>query len=65
MFFLYRYKYERYSPASNSTLSISPCLLDSNNSLPIPAVEKSQSKINNGKMITFYLSKQVIFSLYG
>uniref|UniRef100_A0A452G556 Solute carrier organic anion transporter family member n=1 Tax=Capra hircus TaxID=9925 RepID=A0A452G556_CAPHI len=46
-FFMEQYKYERYSPASNSTLSISPCLLDSNNSLPIPAVEKSQSKINN------------------
>ncbi|XP_025139139.2 solute carrier organic anion transporter family member 1C1 isoform X2 [Bubalus bubalis] len=46
-FFMEHYKYERYSPVSNSTLSISPCLLDSNNSLPIPVVEKSQSKINN------------------
>ncbi|KAF4022728.1 hypothetical protein G4228_014709 [Cervus hanglu yarkandensis] len=45
-FFMEQYKYERYS-VSNSTLSISPCLLDSNNSLPIPVVEKSQSKINN------------------
>ncbi|XP_040091233.1 solute carrier organic anion transporter family member 1C1 isoform X1 [Oryx dammah] len=45
-FFMEQYKYERYSPVSNSTLSISPCLLDSNNSLPIPVVEKSQSKIN-------------------
>ncbi|KAI4586378.1 hypothetical protein MJG53_004165 [Ovis ammon polii x Ovis aries] len=46
-FFMEQYKYERYSPISNSTLSISPCLLDSNNSLSIPVVEKSQSKINN------------------
>nr|XP_005893280.1 PREDICTED: solute carrier organic anion transporter family member 1C1 isoform X1 [Bos mutus] len=46
-FFMEHYKYERYSPVSNSTLSISPCLLDSNNSLPIPVAEKSQSKINN------------------
>ena len=64
MFFLCSYKYERYSPVSNSTLSISPCLLDSNNSLPIPVVEKSQSKINNGKMIIFYLNKKVLFKVF-
>jgi len=63
MFFLCSYKYERYSPVSNSTLSISPCLLDSNNSLPIPVAEKSQSKIDSGKMIIFYLSLQVLFKV--
>uniref|UniRef100_A0A3Q2I3A4 Solute carrier organic anion transporter family member n=1 Tax=Equus caballus TaxID=9796 RepID=A0A3Q2I3A4_HORSE len=47
-FFMQQYRYERYSPFSNSTLSISPCLLESNNQLPVSVMEKSQSKINNG-----------------
>ena len=61
MLFLYRYRYERYSPFSNSTFSISPCFLGSNSPLPISVMEKSQSKINNGKMIAFYLTKQALF----
>ncbi|XP_071066309.1 solute carrier organic anion transporter family member 1C1 isoform X5 [Dasypus novemcinctus] len=46
-FFMEQYKYERYSPFSNSTLSISPCLLESNSQLPITVTEKSQFQINN------------------
>ncbi|XP_047643405.1 solute carrier organic anion transporter family member 1C1 isoform X2 [Phacochoerus africanus] len=45
-FFMETYKYERYSPFSNSSLSISPCL-ESNSPLQISVMEKSQSKINN------------------
>ncbi|XP_016052898.1 PREDICTED: solute carrier organic anion transporter family member 1C1 [Miniopterus natalensis] len=45
-FFMEQYKYERYS-FSNSTLSTSPCLLESNSPLPTSIQEKSQSKINN------------------
>ncbi|XP_078194344.1 solute carrier organic anion transporter family member 1C1 isoform X2 [Callithrix jacchus] len=46
-FFMEQYKYERYSPSSNSTLSISPCLLESSSQLPVSVMEKSKSKINN------------------
>ncbi|XP_045411210.1 solute carrier organic anion transporter family member 1C1 isoform X1 [Lemur catta] len=46
-FFMEQYRYERYSPFSNSTLSISPCLLESSSQLPISVLEKSQSKISN------------------
>ncbi|XP_003405728.1 solute carrier organic anion transporter family member 1C1 isoform X1 [Loxodonta africana] len=46
-FFMEQYRYERYSPFSNSTLSISPCVLESNSPLPISVIEESQSKINN------------------
>ncbi|XP_058414662.1 solute carrier organic anion transporter family member 1C1 [Diceros bicornis minor] len=46
-FFMEQYRYERYSPFSNSTLSTSPCLLESNSQLPISVMEKSQSKIND------------------
>ncbi|XP_033286158.1 solute carrier organic anion transporter family member 1C1 isoform X6 [Orcinus orca] len=46
-FFMEQYRYERYSPFSNSTFSISPCFLGSNSPLPISVMEKSQSKINN------------------
>nr|XP_025139138.1 solute carrier organic anion transporter family member 1C1 isoform X3 [Bubalus bubalis] len=64
-FFMEHYKYERYSPVSNSTLSISPCLLDSNNSLPIPVVEKSQSKINNGCVQTVAIIGPIFGFLLG
>ncbi|PNJ26991.1 SLCO1C1 isoform 5 [Pongo abelii] len=46
-FFMEQYKYERYSPSSNSTLSISPCLLESSSQLPVSVMEKSKSKISN------------------
>uniref|UniRef100_A0A2K6G5S0 Solute carrier organic anion transporter family member n=1 Tax=Propithecus coquereli TaxID=379532 RepID=A0A2K6G5S0_PROCO len=46
-FFMEQYRYERYSPFSNSTLSISPCLLESSSQLPISVLEKSQSKISD------------------
>ncbi|XP_032109713.1 solute carrier organic anion transporter family member 1C1 isoform X4 [Sapajus apella] len=46
-FFMEQYKYERYSPSSNSTLSISPCLLESSSQLPASVMEKSKSKISN------------------
>uniref|UniRef100_A0A4W2DX54 Solute carrier organic anion transporter family member n=1 Tax=Bos indicus x Bos taurus TaxID=30522 RepID=A0A4W2DX54_BOBOX len=64
-FFMEHYKYERYSPVSNSTLSISPCLLDSNNSLPIPVAEKSQSKINNGCVQTVAIIGPIFGFLLG
>lgn len=59
-FFLYRYRYEKYSPFSNSTLSLSPCLLESDSQLPLSVIEKPQSKRNDGKMIYFffYLTKK-------
>uniref|UniRef100_A0A2K5ZDK4 Solute carrier organic anion transporter family member n=1 Tax=Mandrillus leucophaeus TaxID=9568 RepID=A0A2K5ZDK4_MANLE len=44
-FFMEQYKYEIYSPSSNSTLSISPCLLESSSQLPVSVMEKSKSKI--------------------
>nr|XP_028685142.1 solute carrier organic anion transporter family member 1C1 isoform X4 [Macaca mulatta] len=46
-FFMEQYKYEIYSPSSNSTLSISPCLLESSSQLPVSVMEKSKSKISN------------------
>ncbi|ELW60566.1 Solute carrier organic anion transporter family member 1C1 [Tupaia chinensis] len=47
-FFMEKYRYERYSPFSNSTLNISPCLLESSSQLPISVMEKkSQSKISH------------------
>ncbi|XP_053411829.1 solute carrier organic anion transporter family member 1C1 isoform X3 [Nycticebus coucang] len=45
-FFMEQYRYERYS-FSNSTLSTSPCLLDSSSQLPISVLEKSPSKIRD------------------
>ncbi|XP_070263923.1 solute carrier organic anion transporter family member 1C1 isoform X3 [Myotis yumanensis] len=45
-FFMEQYRHERYS-FSNSTLSTSPCLLESNSQLTTSVMEKSQSKINN------------------
>lgn len=55
-FFLYRYRYEKYSPFSNSTLSLSPCLLESDSQLPLSVIEKPQSKRNDGKMIYFFFT---------
>jgi len=52
-FFMQQYRYEKYSPFSNSTLSLSPCLLESDSQLPLSVIEKSQSKRNDGKMIFF------------
>ncbi|KAL2776762.1 solute carrier organic anion transporter family member 1C1 isoform 2 [Daubentonia madagascariensis] len=46
-FFMEQYRYERYTSFSNSTLSISPCLLESSSQLPISVMEKSQSKISD------------------
>ncbi|KAB1254572.1 Solute carrier organic anion transporter family member 1C1 [Camelus dromedarius] len=46
-FFMERYRYERHFLSSNSTLSISPCLLESNSQLPISVMEKPQSKRSN------------------
>ncbi|XP_040498138.1 solute carrier organic anion transporter family member 1C1 isoform X2 [Ursus maritimus] len=46
-FFMQQYRYEKYSPFSNSTLSLSPCSLESDNQLPRSVIEKSQSKRND------------------
>ncbi|XP_062051501.1 solute carrier organic anion transporter family member 1C1 [Lepus europaeus] len=45
-FFMEQYRYDRYSPSPNSTLSISPCLPESRNQLPISAMEKSKPQID-------------------
>uniref|UniRef100_A0A2K5KAK1 Solute carrier organic anion transporter family member n=1 Tax=Colobus angolensis palliatus TaxID=336983 RepID=A0A2K5KAK1_COLAP len=62
-FFMEQYKYERYSPSSNSTLSISPCLLESSSQLPVSVMEKSKSKITNGNLLAavpfWYLPKSL------
>uniref|UniRef100_A0A2K5RZD6 Solute carrier organic anion transporter family member n=1 Tax=Cebus imitator TaxID=2715852 RepID=A0A2K5RZD6_CEBIM len=57
-FFMEQYKYERYSPSSNSTLSISPCLLESSSQLPASVMEKSKSKISNAVPF-WYLPKSL------
>ncbi|XP_047599212.1 solute carrier organic anion transporter family member 1C1 isoform X1 [Lutra lutra] len=46
-FFMQQYRYEKYSPFSNSTLSLSPCLLESDSQLPLSVIEKPQSKRND------------------
>ncbi|XP_012588238.1 PREDICTED: solute carrier organic anion transporter family member 1C1 isoform X2 [Condylura cristata] len=46
-FLMEQYRYERHLPFSNSTLSISPCLLESNSERPTSITEKPQSKISN------------------
>ncbi|XP_010614109.1 solute carrier organic anion transporter family member 1C1 isoform X3 [Fukomys damarensis] len=46
-FFMEQYKYEKYLPFSNSTLSFSPCLLEPSSQLPISVMEKSQPQISD------------------
>ncbi|XP_058511640.1 solute carrier organic anion transporter family member 1C1 [Ochotona princeps] len=46
-FFMEQYRYDRYSSSFSSNLSLSPCLLESKNQLPISAMEKSQPQIDN------------------
>ncbi|XP_071407455.1 solute carrier organic anion transporter family member 1C1-like [Pithys albifrons albifrons] len=46
-FFMGRYQYERFPSTVNSTVNISPCLQDKNQT-PLSALEKSQAKINAG-----------------
>ncbi|MBZ3869807.1 Solute carrier organic anion transporter family member 1C1 [Sciurus carolinensis] len=46
-FFMEKYRYEKSSPFSNATLSISPCLLESSSQLPISVMEKSQTQISD------------------
>nr|Q9GMU6.1 RecName: Full=Solute carrier organic anion transporter family member 1C1; AltName: Full=Solute carrier family 21 member 14; AltName: Full=Thyroxine transporter [Macaca fascicularis]BAB12153.1 hypothetical protein [Macaca fascicularis] len=59
-FFMEQYKYEIYSPSSNSTLSISPCLLESSSQLPVSVMEKSKSKISLLAAVPFwYLPKSL------
>ncbi|XP_069347008.1 solute carrier organic anion transporter family member 1C1 isoform X2 [Eulemur rufifrons] len=64
-FFMEQYRYERYSPFSNSTLSISPCLLESNSQLPISVLEKSQSKISDGCVQTVAIIGPIFGFLLG
>uniref|UniRef100_F7IPZ4 Solute carrier organic anion transporter family member n=1 Tax=Callithrix jacchus TaxID=9483 RepID=F7IPZ4_CALJA len=64
-FFMEQYKYERYSPSSNSTLSISPCLLESSSQLPVSVMEKSKSKINNGCVQTVAIIGPIFGFLLG
>ncbi|XP_033370627.1 solute carrier organic anion transporter family member 1C1-like isoform X3 [Parus major] len=46
-FFMGRYRYERFPSTINSTVSLSPCLQDKNQT-PLSALEKPQAKINAG-----------------
>ncbi|XP_057878282.1 solute carrier organic anion transporter family member 1C1 isoform X1 [Melospiza georgiana] len=46
-FFMGRYRYEIFSSAINSTVSLSPCLQDKSQT-PLSALEKSQAKVNAG-----------------
>ncbi|XP_004634598.1 solute carrier organic anion transporter family member 1C1 isoform X3 [Octodon degus] len=64
-FFMEQYRYEKYSPFSNSTLSISPCLLESSGQLPVSVVEKSQSKISNGCVQTVAIIGPIFGFLLG
>ncbi|XP_023611316.1 solute carrier organic anion transporter family member 1C1 isoform X3 [Myotis lucifugus] len=63
-FFMEQYRYERYS-FSNSTLSTSPCLLESNSQLTTSVMEKSQSKINNGCVQTVAIIGPIFGFLLG
>uniref|UniRef100_A0A8C5V2J6 Solute carrier organic anion transporter family member n=1 Tax=Microcebus murinus TaxID=30608 RepID=A0A8C5V2J6_MICMU len=64
-FFMDQYKYERYSSFPNSTLSISPCLLESSSQLPISVLEKSQSKISDGCVQTVAIIGPIFGFLLG
>ncbi|XP_025258124.1 solute carrier organic anion transporter family member 1C1 isoform X2 [Theropithecus gelada] len=64
-FFMEQYKYEIYSPSSNSTLSISPCLLESSSQLPVSVMEKSKSKISNGCVQTVAIIGPIFGFLLG
>ncbi|XP_029811528.1 solute carrier organic anion transporter family member 1C1 isoform X3 [Suricata suricatta] len=64
-FLMQRYRYEKYSPLSNSTLRISPCLLESDNQLPISVIEKSQSKRSDGCVQTVAIIGPIFGFLLG
>ncbi|XP_039104947.1 solute carrier organic anion transporter family member 1C1 isoform X2 [Hyaena hyaena] len=64
-FFMRQYRYEKYSPLSNSTLSISPCLLESDNQLPISITEKSQPKRSDGCVQTVAIIGPIFGFLLG
>uniref|UniRef100_A0A8C2W477 Solute carrier organic anion transporter family member n=1 Tax=Chinchilla lanigera TaxID=34839 RepID=A0A8C2W477_CHILA len=64
-FFMEQYRYEKYSPFSNSTLSISPCLLESSSQLPVSVVGKSQSKISDGCVQTVAIIGPIFGFLLG
>uniref|UniRef100_A0A7N5P5B6 Solute carrier organic anion transporter family member n=1 Tax=Ailuropoda melanoleuca TaxID=9646 RepID=A0A7N5P5B6_AILME len=64
-FFMQQYRYEKYSPFSNSTLSLSPCSLESDNQLPHSVIEKSQSKRNDGCVQTVAIIGPIFGFLLG
>uniref|UniRef100_A0A286XID9 Solute carrier organic anion transporter family member n=1 Tax=Cavia porcellus TaxID=10141 RepID=A0A286XID9_CAVPO len=64
-FFMEQYKYEKYSLFSNSTLSISPCLLESGSQLPVSVVEKSQPKTSDGCVQTVAIIGPIFGFLLG
>ncbi|XP_004416487.1 PREDICTED: solute carrier organic anion transporter family member 1C1 isoform X3 [Odobenus rosmarus divergens] len=64
-FFMQQYKYEKYSPFSNSTLSLSPCLLESDSQLPLSIIEKSQSKRTDGCVQTVAIIGPIFGFLLG
>ncbi|XP_022350938.1 solute carrier organic anion transporter family member 1C1 isoform X3 [Enhydra lutris kenyoni] len=64
-FFMQQYRYEKYSPFSNSTLSLSPCLLESDSQLPLSVIEKPQSKRNDGCVQTVAIIGPIFGFLLG
>nr|XP_025735673.1 solute carrier organic anion transporter family member 1C1 isoform X3 [Callorhinus ursinus] len=64
-FFMQQYRYEKYSPFSNSTLSLSPCLLESDSQLPLSIIEKSQSKRTDGCVQTVAIIGPIFGFLLG
>uniref|UniRef100_A0A8D2DL84 Solute carrier organic anion transporter family member n=1 Tax=Sciurus vulgaris TaxID=55149 RepID=A0A8D2DL84_SCIVU len=64
-FFMEKYRYEKSSPFSNATLSISPCLLESSSQLPISVMEKSQTKISDGCVQTVAIIGPIFGFLLG
>ncbi|XP_065514387.1 solute carrier organic anion transporter family member 1C1-like isoform X2 [Caloenas nicobarica] len=63
-FFMGRYRYERLHSTINSTVSISPCLQDKNQT-PISVWEKSQAKINAGCVQTVAIIGPIFGFLLG
>ncbi|XP_027949054.1 solute carrier organic anion transporter family member 1C1 isoform X3 [Eumetopias jubatus] len=64
-FFMQQYRYEKYAPFSNSTLSLSPCLLESDSQLPLSIIEKSQSKRTDGCVQTVAIIGPIFGFLLG
>ncbi|XP_041340326.1 solute carrier organic anion transporter family member 1C1-like isoform X2 [Pyrgilauda ruficollis] len=63
-FFMGRYRYERFPSTINSSVSLSPCLQDKNQT-PLSALEKSPAKINAGCVQTVAIIGPIFGFLLG